>query len=140
MNKVLYAILTVLIYINAGFDVVALVDINHSRPYDIIVSGIVANLCGYVIYRKKYRKHRKLRLQKYGNDHIMFRACQFTGIFAILVWMGFNLVISGNMPVKTFASISGLTFIVWLIVPSPLKIVTSFQDKYFYKHLQNKNK
>lgn len=134
MNKITYIILSAIIYACLLGSLIAIANIEDAILIAVLLLGLVSNLCGYYIYRENYRSHREKELVKYSNDHIIFSSCQFSGIFAIVTFVWFFFIRSGDMDSTSPTIVSGLTLIIWLIAPSPIKTVKSLQETYYYKH------
>ena len=147
MNKVLYFFLTLFIYfctLDYFYTLVTLSSFattgHHfilKTVFDIIFGGLITNICGYVLYKKKYEKRYNFVLQKYSNDHFLFMACQLTGVSAIGIFLWLFLIGAKIIDATTFQSVLILCFFVFFFLPSPLKIVRAKQYIYYNKHMND---
>ncbi len=135
MNKVLYFFLSLFIYHSC---IVAIGSCAYPLLHFILATvfcGFINNICGYIIYRKKYKKNFNKILRKYSYDHFLFKLCQLTGTLAIvsLAWCIFfsDHIIYGAPSKSNILTIGVLIF---LFLPSPLKIVRAKQYEYYNKN------
>lgn len=135
MNKVLYFFLSLFIYHSC---IVAIGSYAYTLLDFILATvfcGFINNICGYIIYRKKYKKNFNKILRKYSYDHFLFKLCQLTGTLAIvsLAWCIFfsDHIIYGAPSKSNILTIGVLIF---LFLPSPLKIVRAKQYEYYNKN------
>lgn len=133
MNKVLYFFLTLFVYYGTLVTLSSFATTGHhfilKTVFDIIFGGLITNICGYVLYKKKYEKRYNFVLQKYSNDHFLFMACQLTGVSAIGSFFGLFLLGARVIDEETLI----LYFFVFFLLPSPLKIVRAKQYIYYSK-------
>ncbi|WP_315332663.1 hypothetical protein [Prevotella histicola] len=144
MNKVLYFFLTLLIYYFVLVTLVTLSSFPNTGHHfllkdisNIFFSGLISNICGYVLYKKKYEKRYDLVLQKYSNDHFLFMACQLMGMLAIGTFLWLFLFGAGITDGTTYQSILAICLFVFFFLPSPLKIVRAKQHNYYNKHVND---